>query len=76
MNTKFSELITQKKQPYFLPILCINTTRMQDGLPAVISNIDFSDPRFNQRLDFLDLLDEKKILSSAQQWCLAPVFLM
>ena len=33
---------------------------MQDGLPAVISNIDFSDPRFNQRLDFLDLLDEKK----------------
>ena len=60
MSTKFSELITQKKQPYFLPILCINTTRMQDGLPAVISNIDFSDPRFNQRLDFLDLLDEKK----------------
>ena len=29
-------------------------------MPAVISNIDFSDPRFNQRLDFLDLLDEKK----------------
>jgi len=60
MSTKFSELITQKNQPYTLPILCINTTRMQDGLPAVISNIDFSDPRFNQRLDFLDLLDEKK----------------
>ena len=60
MSTKFSELITQKKQRYTLPILCINTTRMQDGLPAVISNIDFSDPRFNQRLDFLDLLDEKK----------------
>jgi hypothetical protein len=60
MSTKFSELITQKNQPYTLPILCINTTRMQDGLPAVISNIDFSDPRFNQRLDFLDLLDEEK----------------
>lgn len=60
MSTKFSELITQKKEPYALPILCINTTRMQDGLPAVISNIDFSDPRFNQRLDFLDLLDEEK----------------
>jgi hypothetical protein len=60
MATKFSELITQKGQPYSLPVLCINTTRMQDGLPAVISNIDFSDPRFNQRLDFLDLLDEKK----------------
>ena len=60
MSTKFSELITQKNRPYTLPILCINTTRMQDGLPAVISNIDFSDPRFNQRLDFLDLLDEEK----------------
>lgn len=60
MRTKFSKLITQKGQPYSLPILCINTTRMQDGLPAVISNIDFSDPRYNQRLDFLDLLDEKK----------------
>ena len=60
MKTNFSELITQKGKPYPLPILCINTTRMQDGLPAVISNIDFSDPRFNQRLDFLDLLDEKK----------------
>ncbi len=60
MSTKFSELITQKNQHYSLPILCINTTRMQDGLPPVISNIDFSDSRFNQRLDFLDLLDEKK----------------
>jgi len=60
MAIKFSEIITQKKQPYPLPILCINTTRMQDGLPTVISNIDLSDYRFNQRLDFLDLLDEKK----------------
>jgi len=60
MSARFSELITQKNQPYRLPILCINTTRMQDGLPTVISTIDLSDYRFNQRLDFLDLLDEKK----------------
>lgn len=60
MSARFSELITQKDQPYRLPILCINTTRMQDGLPTVISNIDLSDYRFNKRLDFLDLLDEKK----------------
>lgn len=60
MSTKFSELITQKNQSYHLPVLCINTTRMQDGLPTVISTIDISDFRFNQRLDFLDLLDEKK----------------
>jgi hypothetical protein len=56
MATNFSEIITQKGQPYKLPILCINTTRMQDGLPAVVTNIDISDPRFNQRLDLLDLL--------------------
>ncbi len=60
MATGFSEVITQKNQPYSLPILCINTTRMQDGRPAVISNIDLTDPRFNKRLDLLDLLDEEK----------------
>jgi hypothetical protein len=60
MSTKFSELITQKDHPSLLPILCINTTRMQDGLPTVISTIDLSDPRFDQRLDFLDLLDKEK----------------
>jgi hypothetical protein len=60
MSTKFSELITQKDHPSYLPILCINTTRMQDGLPTVITTIDLSDPRFDQRLDFLDLLDKEK----------------
>ncbi len=60
MATCFSEIITQKNKPYPLPILCINTTRMQDGRPAVISNIDLTDPRFNKRLDFLDLLDEDR----------------
>ena len=62
MASRFSEIITQTKQPYPLPILCINTTRMQDGRPGVISNIDFTDPadRFNKRLDVLDLLAEEK----------------
>lgn len=59
MATSFSEVITQKNKPYDLPILCINTTRMQDGRPAVISNIDLTDPNYNKRLDFLDLLDEE-----------------
>ena len=59
MATRFSEFITQKNQPSHLPILCINTTRMQDGAPGVISNIRISgDPRFNKRLDVLDLLQE------------------
>ena len=60
MATQFSAIITQKGKPYSLPILCINTTRMQDGFPTVISNIDISDYRFNHRLDFLDLLPADK----------------
>lgn len=67
MATRFSEIITQKGNPYSLPILCINTTRMQDGFPTVISTINLSDYRFNQRLDFFNLLaDDKDIkLSTA-----------
>lgn len=59
-----SEIVTQKKDSnYSLPILCINTTRMQDGSPGVISNIRIDDNRnsFNGRIDVLGLLrDEGK----------------
>jgi hypothetical protein len=63
MATNFSEIITQKNKSYNLPILCINTTRMQDGRPTVISNIDLTDSRFNKRLDFFDILTEKEDLN-------------
>jgi Patatin-like phospholipase len=57
----FSQIITQKNQAgYHLPVLCINTTRMQDASPAVISNIDLSDNAFNKRVDVLNLLNEEK----------------
>ncbi len=57
----FSQLITQKNQSgYQLPVFCINTTRMQDGSPALISNIDFSDSAYNNRVDVLNLMDEEK----------------
>lgn len=36
-----------------LPVLCINTTRMQDGYPAVISNIAIDPLTFNNRIDVL-----------------------
>ncbi|MBD0284425.1 MAG: patatin-like phospholipase family protein [Flavisolibacter sp.] len=41
-----------------LPILCINTTRMQDGRPGVIGNIQIQDSNntFGKRLDVLNLL--------------------
>ncbi len=37
-----------------LPILCLNTTRMQDGRPAVISTIDLREDFYNGRIDVLD----------------------
>ncbi len=36
-------LVTVKNQAYDLPILCINTTRMQDGNPGIVSNITITD---------------------------------
>ncbi len=61
MSCRFSEFITQKNNAdYSLPILCINTTRMQDGSPGVFSTIDVSDSYFNKRVDVLDLLREEK----------------
>ncbi len=60
LGIPFSTIITQQNQPYHLPILCINTTRMQDGNPGVISNIKITDAVFNNRIDVLSLLGEKK----------------
>lgn len=58
--TPMSSIMTQTGKPYALPLLMINTTRMQDGSPGVISNIKIEDPVFNKRIDVLSLLNEKK----------------
>ncbi len=60
LSVPFSSIMTQRDRPYALPILFINTTRMQDGSPGVISNIRITDSVFNKRIDVLSLLDEKK----------------
>ena len=39
-----------------LPVLCINTTRMQDGRPGVISNIKIENGAFGKRIDVIGLL--------------------
>ncbi|MEP7252018.1 MAG: hypothetical protein ABI683_06545 [Ginsengibacter sp.] len=63
LATGFSSLITQQGQSgYTLPLFCINTTRMQDASPGVISNIDLSDAYFNGRLEVLNMIDNKKDL--------------
>jgi predicted acylesterase/phospholipase RssA len=43
-----------------LPIICINTTRMQDGKPALISNIQITDSIFGSRIDVLAVVDSIK----------------
>jgi hypothetical protein len=59
----FSSFITQQGQKiYNLPVLCINATRMQDGAPGVISNIDVNDTFFNRRLEVLNMVDDDKDL--------------
>jgi len=66
LGVAFSSISTQKNIPYNLPILCINTTRMQDGNPGVISNIKIADSVFNGRIDVLGMLkkDEDMKLST------------
>jgi hypothetical protein len=47
-------LLLQKQ--FDLPVLCINTTRMQDGRPGVVSTIRADSTIFGRRLDVLGLL--------------------
>jgi hypothetical protein len=59
LKVPFSELAVYKnKVTTSLPVLCINTTRMQDGQPAVISTIDIDPLTFNNRLDVLSKLNQ------------------
>lgn len=56
----FSSLITRKGITSPLPVICINVTRMQDGSPGVVSNIQIDSATFNNRVDVLDLLPKGK----------------
>lgn len=59
MNKPMSKLVTyQKDELYPLPLLYINTTRMQDAQPAVVSNILLE--KHSKRADVLSLLDPSK----------------
>ncbi|HVG40561.1 MAG TPA: patatin-like phospholipase family protein [Chitinophagaceae bacterium] len=40
----------------YLPILCVNTTRMQDGNPGLVTNLKLEPSLFNNRVDVLRLL--------------------
>lgn len=45
-----------KNGKLFMPILCVNTTRMQDGNPGVVTNLKLDSGIFNNRVDVLKLL--------------------
>ena len=48
-----------------LPVLFVNTTRMQDGNPGIVTNLKVDSAYFNQRVDVLQLLDKDKDISLA-----------
>lgn len=45
-----------KNDKVYMPILCVNTTRMQDGNPGVVTNLNLDYATFNNRVDVLKLL--------------------
>ena len=55
-STYFDQCITQKNTYNGMPILCINTTRVQDGNPGVVSSIQLDPKLFDRRVDVVNLL--------------------
>ncbi len=55
-STYFDQCITQKNTYDGMPILCINTTRVQDGNPGVVSSIQLDPKLFDRRVDVVNLL--------------------
>ncbi|MFT3826467.1 MAG: hypothetical protein QM731_21280 [Chitinophagaceae bacterium] len=60
MGEFFSDMIALRNQPYNLPVLCINTTRMQDGNPGVVTNIQLDKNIFNNRIDVAGILNDSE----------------
>ncbi|RQO30140.1 hypothetical protein DBR32_11175 [Taibaiella sp. KBW10] len=51
-----STALSADKDHYLLPILCLNTTRMQDARPGIIGTVKLDSLSYGQRLDVLSLL--------------------
>ncbi|MFT3932323.1 MAG: patatin-like phospholipase family protein [Chitinophagaceae bacterium] len=64
----FSAFVEDTTKPITLPVLCINTTRIQDGRPGVITNMNLTANQsiFSNRVDVIKLLGNEDIhLSTA-----------
>jgi len=74
-KTPLSRLITAKgDQSYNLPVLCINVTRMQDGNPALISNIKIDTAVSQARLDILSQVEKGKDINLSTATILSARF--
>lgn len=62
----------EKNTNWIKPILCINTTCMQDGRPGIIINI--KDSIFYPRLDVLDLMEYRKSINVSTAMVLGARF--
>lgn len=47
----------------YMPVLFVNTTRMQDGNPGVVTNLKLDSSTFNNRVDVLRLLNRNEDIS-------------
>jgi hypothetical protein len=74
MNLPFSALQLQHDSSYALPLIFINCTRMQDGTPAVVSNLNIEKNVFGKRIDVLKSLDSRQDLSVATAVALGARF--
>lgn len=59
-STYFDQCITRRGQVSGLPILFINTTRVKDGNPGIVSTIKLSPELFNRRVDVVGMLQPDK----------------
>ena len=74
MKMPFSALQLHHDSNYALPLIFINCTRMQDGAPAVVSNINIEKNVFGKRIDVLKSLDSRQDLSIATAVALGARF--
>jgi hypothetical protein len=74
MKMPFSSLQLQNNSSHALPLIFINCTRMQDGAPAVVSNLNIEKNVFGKRIDLLTGLDSNQDLSVATAVALGARF--
>jgi Patatin-like phospholipase len=58
-----SKFPAMKDGKIYLPILFVNTTRMQDGNPGIVTNLKPDSGIYNERVDVLNLLSDDKDIS-------------